>query len=174
MTSAFPRTKLPRMKTKAVRIHGVNDLRLEEFELPPIRDDEILAKVVSDSICMSSHKLAMQGDKHKRVRASLAGAPTIIGHEFCGQLVEVGAKWGKQFKAGQKFAIQPALNYHGTLWAPGYSYAHIGGDATYVIVPAEVRPDRPMVTGDAINVAARIEAAAGTSADPVRSLKADP
>jgi threonine dehydrogenase-like Zn-dependent dehydrogenase len=126
------------MKTKAVRIHGVDDLRLEEFELPPIKDDEILAKVVSDSICMSSHKLAMQGDKHKRVRASLERNPVIIGHEFCGELVEVGAKWKGSFASGQKFAIQPALNYEGTLWAPGYSYAHIGGDATYIVIPNEV------------------------------------
>ena len=103
------------MKTKAVRIYGVDDLRLEEFELPKIKDDEILAKIVSDSICMSSHKLAMQGDKHKRVRAPLATTPTIIGHEFCGELVEVGAKWKGQFKAGQKFAIQPALNKDGTV-----------------------------------------------------------
>ena len=126
------------MKTKAVRIYGVNDLRLEEFELPEIKDDEILAEVVSDSICMSSHKLAMQGDAHKRVRAPLAEEPAIIGHEFCGRLVEVGAKWADRFKAGDKFAIQPAINYHGTLWAPGYSYRHIGGDATYVVIPAEV------------------------------------
>ena len=126
------------MKTKAVRIYGVNDLRLEEFELPKIRDDEILAKVISDSICMSSHKLAMQGNAHKRVREDLAKKPAIIGHEFCGVLVEVGKKWSGKFKAGDKFAIQPALNYKGTLFAPGYSYEHIGGDATYVIIPAEV------------------------------------
>ncbi len=126
------------MKTKAVRIHGVNDLRLEEFELPPIREDEILARVVSDSICMSSHKLAMQGDRHKRVRAPLASNPVMIGHEFCGELVEVGAKWRSSFEAGRRFAIQPALNYKGTLWAPGYSYPHIGGDATYIVIPNEV------------------------------------
>ena len=126
------------MKTKAVRIYGVDDLRLEEFELPKIKDDEILAKIVSDSICMSSHKLAMQGDKHKRVRAPLATTPTIIGHEFCGELVEVGAKWKGQFKVGQKFAIQPALNKDGTLWAPGYSYQYIGGAATHIVIPAEV------------------------------------
>jgi L-sorbose 1-phosphate reductase len=126
------------MKTKAIRLYGVDDLRLEEFELPAIKDDEILAKVVSDSICMSSHKLAMQGDRHKRVRAPLATMPVIIGHEFCGELVEVGAKWKGQFKSGQKFAIQPALNYKGTLWAPGYSYQHIGGDATYIVIPSEV------------------------------------
>ena len=108
------------MKTKAVRIYGANDLRLEEFDLPALKDDEILARVVSDSICMSSHKLAVQGDAHKRVRAKLAETPVIIGHEFCGELVEVGKKWQGQFKAGAKFAIQPALNYKGTLWAPGY------------------------------------------------------
>ncbi|MDP2791046.1 MAG: zinc-binding dehydrogenase [Rectinemataceae bacterium] len=126
------------MKTKAVRIHGVNDLKLEELELPRLRDDEILAEVVSDSICMSSHKLAMQGDAHKRVRSPLATTPVIIGHEFCGRIVEVGSKWSGQFKAGQKFAIQPALNYQGSLWAPGYSYQWIGGDATYIIIPNEV------------------------------------
>ena len=53
------------MKTKAVRIYGKKDLRLEEFELPEIKEDEILARVVSDSICMSSHKAAMQGAEHK-------------------------------------------------------------------------------------------------------------
>ena len=126
------------MKTKVVRIYGVNDLRLEEFDLPPLKDDEILARVVSDSICMSSHKLAMQGDAHKRVRAPLAQNPVIIGHEFCGEIIEVGAKWAHKFRPGMRFAIQPALNYKGTLWAPGYSYQYIGGDATYIIIPNEV------------------------------------
>ena len=55
------------MKTKAVRLYGTCDLRLEEFELPQIKEDEILAKVVSDSICMSSYKAAHQADTHKRV-----------------------------------------------------------------------------------------------------------
>ena len=32
------------MKTKAVRMYGTRDLRLEEFELPQIKDDEILVK----------------------------------------------------------------------------------------------------------------------------------
>ena len=126
------------MKTKAVRLHGIDDLRLEELELPRLGDNEILAEVVSDSICMSSHKLAMQGDAHKRVRSPLAATPVMIGHEFCGRIVEVGFKWAQQFKTGQKFAIQPALNYKGTLWAPGYSYQWIGGDATYIIIPNEV------------------------------------
>ncbi|GAT62491.1 zinc-binding dehydrogenase [Paludibacter jiangxiensis] len=130
------------MKTKAVRLYGKKDLRLEEFELPQIKENEILAKVVSDSLCMSSYKASSQGTDHKRVPDDVAENPIIIGHEFAGELVEVGAKWADKFKAGDKFSIQPALYYEdgpvGVLSAPGYSYQHIGGDATYVIIPNEV------------------------------------
>ena len=40
------------MKTKAVRLYGANDLRLEEFELREITSGEILIKVISDSVCL--------------------------------------------------------------------------------------------------------------------------
>ncbi len=130
------------MNTKAVRLYGKMDLRLEEFELPAIKEDEILAKVVCDSICMSSYKATHQADIHKRVPRDIAENPVIIGHEFAGEIVEVGAKWADQFKAGDKFSIQPALNFDGgpvgVLSAPGYSYQYIGGDATYVVIPNEV------------------------------------
>lgn len=126
------------MKTKAVRMYGKKDLRLEEFELPPIASGEILAHVISDSICMSSYKAAVQGSDHKRVPNDIAERPVLIGHEFCGEIVEVGAKWADTFKPGQRFSIQPALNYQGSLDAPGYSYHYIGGDATYVVIPEEV------------------------------------
>jgi len=131
------------MKTKAVRLYGENDLRLDEFDLPQIKDDEILAKVYSDSICMSTHKLASLGAKHKRVRHDLSKTQPIVGHEFCGTIEQVGNKWKNQFKAGNKFAIQTALNCpdengEATLWAPGYSYEYIGGSAAYVIIPNEV------------------------------------
>lgn len=126
------------MKTTAVRIYGKNDLRLESFELPEIKDSEILARVVSDSICMSSYKAAMQGAEHKRVPDDVAENPTIIGHEFCGELVKIGAKWADRYKAGDKFVIQPSINYKGSLDAPGYSFRYIGGDATYIVIPEEV------------------------------------
>jgi threonine dehydrogenase-like Zn-dependent dehydrogenase len=123
------------MKTKAVRIYGKKDLRLEEFELPELKDDEILAHVISDSICMSSHKAALQGADHKRVPDDIHINPTMIGHEFAGVITEVGKKWQHKFSPGQKFSIQPAMNQMGTLNAPGYSYRYIGGDATNVIIP---------------------------------------
>lgn len=126
------------MITKAVRMYGKEDLRLEEFELPEIKDDEILAKIISDSVCMSTYKAAKQGSGHKRVPKDIDVNPVILGHEFCGELVKVGKKWSNSFKAGEKFTLQPAMNYKGSLYAPGYSYQNIGGDATYVIIPQEV------------------------------------
>lgn len=126
------------MKTKAVRIYGKKDLRLEEFDLPELQEDEILAHVISDSICMSSHKAALQGSDHKRVPDDININPTIIGHEFAGIILEVGKKWQHKFVAGQKFSIQPAMSQTGTLDAPGYSYRFIGGDATHVIIPSIV------------------------------------
>ena len=126
------------MKTKAVRMYGARDLRLEEFELPPIKDDEILVKVISDSICMSTWKLSEQGKKHKRAPQNIDTNPIITGHEFAGIIVEVGEKWKDQFKPGMHFAQQPALNYKGSLASPGYSYEFFGGDCTYCIIPHEV------------------------------------
>jgi threonine dehydrogenase-like Zn-dependent dehydrogenase len=139
------------MKTKAVRLYGKNDLRLEEFEQPSIKDDEILAKVVSDVICMSSYKAAHQGADHKRVPDNVAENPVIIGHEFCGEIIEAGVNLQNRFRAGMKFAIQPALNHKGSLDAPGYSYQYIGGDATYIVIPGEVMEMNCLLeyTGDA-------------------------
>jgi threonine dehydrogenase-like Zn-dependent dehydrogenase len=62
--------------------------------------------------------------------------PTVIGHEFAGRIIEVGEKWRDQFSPGDKFGIQPALMYKGSLDAPGYSFPTIGGDATYVRIPS--------------------------------------
>lgn len=123
------------MKTKAVRLHGKMDLRLEEFDLPPLRDDEILAQVISDSLCMSSHKAALQGADHKRVPKDIHLNPAMVGHECAGVILEVGRKWRSQFAPGQKFTIQPALPGVGIGATPGYSFPFLGGDATHVIIP---------------------------------------
>ena len=126
------------MQTLALRLYGKNDLRLERFELPALRDDEILADITTNSICMSDHKAAAQGPDHKRVPKDIATNPIIIGHEFCGTILQVGKKWRGKFSEGRKYAIQPAFNIPGAEHrAPGYSFPFIGGQATHVIIPAE-------------------------------------
>lgn len=121
------------MKTKAVRLYGANDLRLEEFDLPKLSDDEILLKVISDSLCASTYKAVKQGTAHKRVPPDIAEKPIIIGHETCGVIMEIG-KNVKGFTVGQKVVIQPALKLESG-YDPGYSYQFIGGSATYAVVP---------------------------------------
>ena len=118
---------MERMKTKAVRIHGKMDLRLEEIELPQVGPDDVQVKVISDSICMSTYKAAVEGEDHKRVPNDVAEHPTIVGHEFCGVITEVGENWKNKYKPGQGFAIQPAHFYKGSQLAPGYSYQYCGG-----------------------------------------------
>jgi len=124
------------METIALRLYGKNDLRLEKFDLPALKDGEILADITSNSICMSTYKALIQGADHKRVPNNVSDNPVIVGHELCGTILEVGEEVDPQFKAGMKFGIQPALNVPGKeMEAPGYSFAYIGGHATRIIIP---------------------------------------
>ena len=125
------------MKTKAVRMYGANDIRLEEFELPAITEEEVLIRVVSDSVCASTYKAVKQGSAHKRVPNDIAENPVIIGHEMCGEIVEVGSSLKNEWKVGQKVVIQPALKLP-TGYDPGYSYPYIGGNTQYAVVPKVV------------------------------------
>ena len=122
------------MKTKAVRLYGENNLRLEEFELPALKNGEILIKIISDSVCMSTYKTVKQGAKHLRVPDNVAENPVIIGHEFCAEVVEVTDKWKDQFHVGNKVAMPPVLSYLGGMQTVGYSFGEIGGVSTYSIV----------------------------------------
>ena len=122
------------MKTKAVRLYGENDLRLEEFELPQLKNGEILIKIISDSVCMSTYKTAKQGAKHLRVPDNVAENPVIVGHEFCAEVVEVTDKWKDKFQVGDKVVMPPVLSYLGGMQTVGYSFGEIGGVSTYSIV----------------------------------------
>lgn len=122
------------MKTKAVRLYGENDLRLEEFELPLLEDGQILIKVVSDSVCMSTYKTVKQGAKHLRVPEDVAEHPVIIGHEFCGEIIRVTDKWKDKYSVGEKVVMPPVLSYLGGMQTVGYSFGEIGGVSTYSVV----------------------------------------
>lgn len=122
------------MKTRAVRLYGENDVRLEEFELRPITSGEILIKIISDSVCMSTYKTILQGEKHLRVPENIAEHPVILGHEFCAEVFEVGDKWKDKFAVGDKVVMPPVLSYLGGHETVGYSFEEIGGISTYSIV----------------------------------------
>ena len=122
------------MKTRAARLYGANDARLEEFELRPITSGEILIKIISDSVCMSTHKTILQGKNHLRVPEDVAENPIILGHEFCAEVIEVGDKWKNEFSVGDKVVMPPVLAYLGGPETVGYTFHDIGGVSTYSIV----------------------------------------
>ncbi|MBC3227739.1 zinc-binding dehydrogenase [Serratia fonticola] len=124
------------MKTQAAAIYGQNDVRLREFELPPLGDDELLVKVISDSVCLSTWKAAKLGANHKRVPDNVAEHPAITGHECAGIIEQVGKNLQQRYRAGQRFVLQPAMGLPNG-YSAGYSYEFFGGNATYMIIPQQ-------------------------------------
>lgn len=125
------------MKVKAVRLYGVNDIRFEEFDLRDIGEDELLASVMTDSLCMSTYKAVLQGSGHRCVPDDIAVNPVLIGHEFCGRVEKVGTAFQDRIHVGDLFTVQPKMVDGDTIKGPGYSFPYYGGDATHIIVPAE-------------------------------------
>lgn len=123
------------MNTKAVRMYGKNDLRLEEFTLPEMGEDEILMEVISDSVCMSTYKEANKGEEHERVNKDIKTHPIIIGHETSGIVRKVGKKWADKYQVNGSYTIQPALNIENSMATIGYSFEYCGGAATYILIP---------------------------------------
>ena len=64
----------------ALNLHGVGDLRYEEVPIPVRKDGEVLLKIKTVGICGSDiPRVFTKGTYH---------FPTIIGHEFAGEIVE--------------------------------------------------------------------------------------
>ncbi len=123
------------MKSTAAVLAGKNQVYVKEIDLPEIGDEELLVKVVSNSVCLSTYKAAIRGGDHKRVPDDISPEhPTITGHEFGGYIVQVGEKLKDQFQEGEKFVLQPAMGLPSG-YSAGYSYEYYGGNATYCIIP---------------------------------------
>ena len=101
-------------------------------------EDEILAEVLCDTVCMSSYKFLQQGSEHKRAPSNISQDSVIIGHEFAGRLLKVGQRWRNDYREGEIFAIQPALNTTASIKRPGFSFPTLGGDSTHVLFPSHI------------------------------------
>ncbi len=136
------------MKVKAARLYGKNDLRLDTFDLRDIRPDEVLAKVICDSVCMSSYKTLQRGKPECAYPPGTEGDPVVIGHELAAEIVQVGSEVSHLYKVGEKFGVQAAMVIDGKGVAPGYHVSEFGGSATHVIVPPRVLPSEFMIWFD--------------------------
>ena len=127
------------MKAKAWRLYGARDARLEDIELEGAGEDGVVVEIVTNTICVSDYKAVSLGTGHKRVPRDLATRPILFGHETCGVVREVGAKWRGRFEPGRRVCIQPAFNIPGhELETMGYAWHTIGGETTAVWLPSIV------------------------------------
>lgn len=86
---------------KAAVFYGKNDLRVEERALPPIGKDEVLVRVHACGICGTDVHIFC-GDQG----AAPTPPNTVLGHEFAGEVVEVGSAV-TAVASGDKVCIDP-------------------------------------------------------------------
>jgi len=85
-------------------LYGVNDLRIEDIEVPEVKAGEVLVKVKAATTCGTDLKIFKRGYVEKVIRL-----PTVFGHEWAGEVVEVGEelewpKKGMRVRAGNSAA----------------------------------------------------------------------
>ena len=86
---------------KAAVFYGKNDIRIEEREIPGIKQNEVLVRVHACGICGTDVHIFC-GDEG----AAPTPSNTVLGHEFAGEAVRVG-KNVKSIAVGDKVCIDP-------------------------------------------------------------------
>jgi len=124
---------------KAAMLYGVKDLRIEDVEIPKVGLGEVLVKVKAATTCGTDLKIFRRGYVEKVIKL-----PTVFGHEWAGEVVEVGEglewpKKGMRIRAGNS---APCL--HCTMCQKGkYNLCENmiwlwGAYAEYIKVPARM------------------------------------
>lgn len=88
------------MKMKAAMLYGIKDLRVENVETPKVGAGEVLVKISAATTCGTDLKIFQRGYVEKVIKL-----PTVFGHEWAGDVVEVGEglEWprnGMRVRAG--------------------------------------------------------------------------
>lgn len=86
---------------KAGVLYAPEDLRIEELPIPSPKENEIVVKIRRASICGATDYNIYKG-YYQKLSPSLP-YPHIMGHEACGEVVEVGRKV-KDIKVGDRIA----------------------------------------------------------------------
>lgn len=87
---------------QACVLHGAHDLRLEQQEDPPLAPDEVRLRVRNGGICGSDLHYYHAG----RVGDFVIREPLVPGHEFSGEVVEIGAAVTR-VRIGDRVAVHP-------------------------------------------------------------------
>ncbi len=83
-------------KMKAAMLYGVKDLRIQKIDRPQASDGEILVKVKAATTCGTDLKIYQRG-----YVGGVIKLPTVFGHEWAGDVVDVG-KGVSYFQKGMR------------------------------------------------------------------------
>lgn len=101
---------------KALRWHNQKDVRLEDIDEPVIKPNQVKMKVKWCGICGSDLHEYLGGPIFIPVDNPhpLTGevAPVTMGHEFSGEVVEVGPEV-KDYQVGDRVVVEPIFATHG-------------------------------------------------------------
>jgi threonine dehydrogenase-like Zn-dependent dehydrogenase len=86
------------MKAKIAFMHGPHDLRVEEVEVPKLKPDQVLIKTGACGICGSDVECFEGNSAEGRYDIG----PYTPGHEWGGQIVELGSAVKGELKVGNK------------------------------------------------------------------------
>lgn len=86
---------------KAAVLYAPKKLSIETVPEPEYTDNEVLLKVHRSAICNSTDTHIWQGNFPP---AATPAYPHILGHESCGEVVEVGKNLQNRYKVGDKLA----------------------------------------------------------------------
>ncbi|MGB8780757.1 MAG: zinc-binding dehydrogenase [Candidatus Bathyarchaeia archaeon] len=126
-------------RMRAAMLYGVTDLRVEEVEVPKAGAGEVLVRVKAATTCGTDLKIFQRGYVENVIKL-----PTIFGHEWAGEAVEVGEglEWPKEGMHVRAGNSAPCL--HCTMCQKGkYNLCENmiwlwGAYAEYIKVPARM------------------------------------
>jgi L-iditol 2-dehydrogenase len=122
---------------KAAMLYGIKDLRVEDVEVPSVEAGEVLVKVEAATTCGTDLKIFQRGYVEKIIKL-----PTVFGHEWAGEVVEVGQGLDWPVKGMRVRAGNSAPCLHCTMCQKGkYNLCENmiwlwGAYAEYIKVPA--------------------------------------
>jgi len=84
---------------KAIRIHGPNDVRIEDVPVKELAEDEALIRVRAVGLCGTDYELYT--NEMLFIQDGRTKLPMIPGHEWAGEIIELGSQVS-DFKTGDR------------------------------------------------------------------------
>lgn len=115
------------------------ELRVDEVPDPTPESGQLVVRSLACGICASDRHMVDHGDRLAAWSAAHAGpfdfdpdADVVLGHEFCGEVVDLGPDTAGTIEVGQRVVSQPMVFGPSGFAVLGYSNHFPGGFAEYL------------------------------------------